>query len=85
MSATSAPQVSQYLAHRRLGPAVALDVGAAGRDRQMLRQHDGKGLEHQGVAGRPEIDILAIGQREPSRGYGDVPISVEIRVAGIAG
>jgi hypothetical protein len=39
---------------------MALDVGAAVQDRQMLRQHDGKRLEHQGVAGRPEIGFLTI-------------------------
>ena len=33
-------QLRHDLAHCRLGPAVAPDVGAAGRDRQVLRQHE---------------------------------------------
>ncbi len=31
----------------------------------MFGQHDGERLEHQGVAGRPEIDLLAVGERDP--------------------
>ena len=31
----------------------------------MAGQHHGERLEHQRVAGRPEIDLLAIGQRDP--------------------
>ncbi len=58
-------QPEHDLPHRRLGTAVALDVGAAGRDRQMLRQHDGERLEHQGVARRPAIDLLAVLERDP--------------------
>ena len=30
----------------------------------MLGQHDGKRLEHQGVARRPEIDLLAVFERD---------------------
>ncbi len=40
-------------------------MGATCRDRQVLGQHDGKRLEHQGVARRPEIDLLAVLERDP--------------------
>ncbi len=51
--------------HRRHGASITPDVSAAGRDRQVFAQHDGKGFEHQSVAGRPEIDFLAVLERDP--------------------
>ena len=40
-------------------------MGAAERDRQVLRQGDGQRLQRQRIAGRPEVDLVTIGERDP--------------------
>jgi hypothetical protein len=51
--------------HRILGATVALDVGAAVRDRQVLAQHNRKSFQHQRIVGRPQVGVIAILECNP--------------------
>lgn len=55
------------LPHRRFGTAVTFDMGAARRHRQHRRQHDAQRLQDHRIAGRPQVDFLAIFERDPGQ------------------
>jgi hypothetical protein len=46
-------------------PSPARIATAKRRYRQDIRQHHGQRLQHQRIAGRPQIDVAAVGQRDP--------------------
>jgi len=55
------------LPHSMFCAAVALDVGAALRDRQVLAEHHGEGFQNQRIACRPQIGGLAVLERDPGQ------------------
>ncbi len=46
---------------------MTFNMGAAIRDRENRLQGDGYGFQDQGIRGRPEINLLAIGQLNPAQ------------------